>query len=832
MRAIVLCCLMLTVTCLPITVHAAEIHGRIWDDINRDGIMDAAESRLSGWTVFLDLDQDGLRAPGEPAETTDAAGEYTFAGLAPGTYRAVMELPVGWRQTSPAVPGEYSFTVRDVPLPDVSFDFEELAHSQDYVQIPPYERDGMTIHLDTGRDYEFYVWGSTNSRWPGSFALHPAWGIEIVIERVDGGLFTLSSIDLANMFLRNNPTMWITFTLTGTKKGGQTVTEDFGGYPGYFQTFPLTQMVDVKTVVTSAVSELETFSHIDNLVIESLKDDYVNADFGAFLLPAPFVVTTLDDELDGNYSPDDISLREALELTTLQEYGDIIEFDPSLSGGTLLLDPALGQIEIAGDVEINGLGAANLTIDANQNSRVFYIGPALSTVVLRGMTITGGLISGNFGGGIKNPSSYLTIEDSVITGNQATGGPLGAGGGVYSEGYLTLRNCTISDNSSTGRGGGVSVRTHDGVFVNCLIENNSSALGGGGINADGEQMTIDHCTITGNSALSSGGGIECGGDSLSVVDCIITENTASAGGGISNTAGILTIQRSRITDNEATGIGGGGGIYCGGLSRMRILDSSICLNFAENGTGGGIQTFSGTWISNTTIAANLSTGYGGGICFEMAGNALDPNVVVRNSTIVGNVAPAGSGVYANNNCSPEVHNTVIAVNFLFDLSILDVAGDFDPASSHNFISAIDGSTGLAGNNSIYGVVGDPLDPVMMPLVTDPAILPYYEIAPNSPLIDAGDNALALDPNGSPLVTDQIGSQRILSGTVDIGAIEFKFAGDLNGDGTVDIVDLNIILIDWGRSGGAITYPRADSNSDGTVDIVDLNTVLIDWGKTQ
>ncbi len=54
-------------------------------------------------------------------------------------------------------------------------------------------------------------------------------------------------------------------------------------------------------------------------------------------------------------------------------------------------------------------------------------------------------------------------------------------------------------------------------------------------------------------------------------------------------------------------------------------------------------------------------------------------------------------------------------------------------------------------------------------------------------------------------------------------------GDLNEDGAVDIVDLNMLLIDWGKTGG-FSDARSDANGDGTVDIVDLNTVLIDWGK--
>ncbi len=55
-------------------------------------------------------------------------------------------------------------------------------------------------------------------------------------------------------------------------------------------------------------------------------------------------------------------------------------------------------------------------------------------------------------------------------------------------------------------------------------------------------------------------------------------------------------------------------------------------------------------------------------------------------------------------------------------------------------------------------------------------------------------------------------------------------GDLNRNGVVDIADLNMVLMNWGKSGGDILPPQADANGDDTVDIVDLNMVLIDWGK--
>ncbi len=64
-----------------------------------------------------------------------------------------------------------------------------------------------------------------------------------------------------------------------------------------------------------------------------------------------------------------------------------------------------------------------------------------------------------------------------------------------------------------------------------------------------------------------------------------------------------------------------------------------------------------------------------------------------------------------------------------------------------------------------------------------------------------------------------------------GQVTNPLPGDMSEDGTVDMVDLNMILIDWGNTGLDVIDQRADTNSDDTVDIIDLNALLIDWGKT-
>ena len=51
------------------------------------------------------------------------------------------------------------------------------------------------------------------------------------------------------------------------------------------------------------------------------------------------------------------------------------------------------------------------------------------------------------------------------------------------------------------------------------------------------------------------------------------------------------------------------------------------------------------------------------------------------------------------------------------------------------------------------------------------------------------------------------------------------AGDINGDGRVDILDFNLLMAAWGTTG---TNIAADVNHDGTVGILDFNMMLADW----
>ncbi len=52
-------------------------------------------------------------------------------------------------------------------------------------------------------------------------------------------------------------------------------------------------------------------------------------------------------------------------------------------------------------------------------------------------------------------------------------------------------------------------------------------------------------------------------------------------------------------------------------------------------------------------------------------------------------------------------------------------------------------------------------------------------------------------------------------------------GDVNGDGTVDIFDVNVVSANWGGPG-----PIGDANHDGSIDIFDINLISANWTGPQ
>ncbi len=277
----------------------------------------------------------------------------------------------------------------------------------------------------------------------------------------------------------------------------------------------------------------------------------------------------------------------------------------SLPAGTYILTipgtgedaAASGDLDITGDLTIDGAGADSSIIDANGIDRVFQVLPGM-TVKMDGVTVRNGNLRGP-GGGISNRGA-ITLTNSVVT--DSTGGH---GGGIFNNGTMTLTDSTVSDSSGDG-----------GVY--------SSADGlGGGIFNNGT-MTVNRSTVSGNTAPGvywfpvGGGGIFNSRGTMTLTHSTVSGNTA--GTGVVNLNGSLTVQNSTISGNTGnTGYGGGG-----------------LINFSFHG-------HATTSVSSSTIAENTNLagrGHAIAVAFSPAGS-----LTVKNSILAGPTAGAGGDCY-------------------------------------------------------------------------------------------------------------------------------------------------------------------------------------------
>ena len=84
----------------------ATIGGLKFNDLNGNGVRDTGEPGLSGVTIRVTDAAGGVRSI-----NTDATGNFSFTGLAAGTYVVSEVVPAGFVQTAPAAPGTFTQTV-------------------------------------------------------------------------------------------------------------------------------------------------------------------------------------------------------------------------------------------------------------------------------------------------------------------------------------------------------------------------------------------------------------------------------------------------------------------------------------------------------------------------------------------------------------------------------------------------------------------------------------------------------------------------------------------------------------------------------------------------
>ena len=307
--------------------------------------------------------------------------------------------------------------------------------------------------------------------------------------------------------------------------------------------------------------------------------------------PAPIVVTTLLDVVDETDGL--ISLREAIQQA---DSCAVIAFDDSLAGGTVVLEDA--ELAISTFLIIDATSIGGITIDAYDQSRVFYIGSGASVDFLD-LTITGGWTEGDGGGIYVASSASLTLAGCTVTRNTATN----YGGGIYvaSNGMLTVTDSTIAENTATNSGGGIYNYYSTLTITGSTVSGNTANSGGGIYNYNGTVMLTDS-TVSGNTA-NYGGGIYNNYGTLTITNSTVSGNTANYGGGINNNYGTLTLTNSIVSENTATD-SGGGILNDATLTLTNCTVSGNTANNSSYGCGGGILNGATLTLTNTIVALN------------------------------------------------------------------------------------------------------------------------------------------------------------------------------------------------------------------------------------
>jgi predicted outer membrane repeat protein len=183
-------------------------------------------------------------------------------------------------------------------------------------------------------------------------------------------------------------------------------------------------------------------------------------------------------------------------------------------------------------LKING-PAEGLTVHGDGDSRVLAVETSAKAVISN-LTITGGVESKDYGGGVYNRGT-LFLLNCTVTDNRAHTRVLGGyGGGLYNVGTLTLDKCTVSKNDSSyvyihDYGGGLANDKGTVILADSAFTDNVSGWEGGGVYNDGKAY-VTNCTFAGNSA-KWGGGLFNEGDPSEVVSCTFVNNTANEHGG-------------------------------------------------------------------------------------------------------------------------------------------------------------------------------------------------------------------------------------------------------------------------------------------------------------
>ncbi|WP_172147244.1 DUF4347 domain-containing protein [Pseudomonas tumuqii] len=475
---------------------------------------------------------------------------------------------------------------------------------------------------------------------------------------------------------------------------------------------------------------------------------------------ATLTVTTNADELAGttNLATETgdgagLSLREAIAVATSD---DTITFNSdmtiTLTQGQLTLNK---NLTIDGDRDDNG--TADVTVDANHNSRVFTM--STGTVTLDGLVITKGLVYGNggaynslnggdaLGAGINITGGTLTLKNSSITANKAAAG--GGNGGGTGYGY--------------GGGGGGGFGGKGGGNGGAYSGSYAGTAGGGGTGGNGGFYNQSAQAGTGGSTAGGAGGTSVGGFSSGGVG----GGAGSAGTGFIGGGGA----GAAASGAAATGAGGNavGGLYIAAGATVYMSSTTVTNNLGAGGGGSG----------SANIADNANGGIGVGGIWNKGTLHYNSGSVDLSGTDNANYG-AGGAKGGNQNGGGDTASNGAGANTGGE-NVTTTGGVTDSAWSPTAITSAtyDASTGVLSVTGADMVTGDTID-VSKLTVTGQGGGTYTLTSGSVTASSATAFSVTLN------ATDKLAINGLLNkaGTTAVGGTTFNLAGAAGWDATV------------------------------------------------
>lgn len=397
-------------------------------------------------------------------------------------------------------------------------------------------------------------------------------------------------------------------------------------------------------------------------------------------VPSTFAVTSAED---------DVAERGTLRYAVSNaDSGDTILIAADLKHTPIVLTH--GELVLNKNVAIRGVGNVAETVSGGGTARVFEVA-AGATVIIDNLVLTGGnglannpsgtssldlnggailnlgtltvcdsTLTGNSsynGGGIGNIGGTVMVNDDTLSGNSATqGGALATFGGM-----MTVSGSTLFNNRVVGVGGAIENAGRTTVRDSFLSSNSAPYSGGGGIFNDIHgDLQVQRSYLSHNAALNGGGIYNVYSQTVTISDSALDHNTAdNDGGGIGN-VGTMTVSHSRLSYNSAGS--DGGGIANEGI--LMINEGSTLSNDCATGDGGGIYShrFIGDPVNPTvTISGSIlfdnTAAYGGGVF-----NDVSASLIVTSDILIDNHATHDGGGIYNNGGTVEVANSLFIMD--------------------------------------------------------------------------------------------------------------------------------------------------------------------------